>query len=73
MEFINYVASMRKWTALMDAIPVGTTTVRFTDIGAIKAFKASAYDRNSDGGPFSFGLSVDKKNLSVTITKRVNY
>jgi len=69
-KITDYIAES-KWTAMLRELPVGTHTIPFPNVEAIRSCKAIAYAINSDnkakneGNLYYFG--VDKMNLAVEI------
>ena len=66
---VNYdLVERKRWTEFLTSLPVGTHTVPFPDVKAIRSCKVSAYNINSDGESENcYYFTVNKKNKMVTI------
>lgn len=70
---INYkLVDERNWTAFLASLEVGSSTVKFPSVDAIKSCKAVAYDINSDnkGRKYTFKVSKETCSADITVTEQ---
>lgn len=68
-----YLLEQKKWRQFLLEVPDDRVNfdLNFPSIEAMKSFKATAYEINSDGiGNKVFSISLDKANLRLTVTVR---
>lgn len=69
---LNYgLLAEKKWREFLLTIPEDRTPfdLPFDSLEAMKSFKSTAYEINSDGvGDNKFALSMDKVNLRITVS-----
>lgn len=67
----NELLGQKRWREFLLTIPEDTKyfIVMFDDLGALKSFKSTAYEINSDGvGEKTFSLILHKPNLTCEVT-----